>query len=74
MSKDHEIKNDLIKRYYKSIDNGKIIERVYVREKNQTHFIRVNSLLMEENDRDEYLRMLEIHVQLGHMSPQRMSL
>ena len=72
-SKDHEIKNDFIKRYYKSV-NDKIIERVYIREKNQTHFIRVNSLLMEENDRDEYLRMLEIHEKLGHMPPNKMSL
>ena len=73
-SKDHEIKNDLIKRYYKSIGNGKIIDRVYVREKNNTHFIKVNSLLMEDDDKDEYLRMLEIHEKLGHMTPSKMLL
>ena len=59
------------KRYFKEL-NGKIVERVYKRNPEDTHFIRVNVLTKEDYIRKTCWKMQNIHEYAGHPSADTM--
>jgi len=60
-------------RYYRKEEDGTISVQIYKRNRNETHFVKINSLNTMTNEHERTMhKMIIIHINLGHMAPAMM--